>query len=57
MITKSELQSKINSIKRELEARHKYGIFKMANDDGSPISTEALQKELFALIYKFSKMD
>lgn len=56
-MTKSEIQIKINVIREELEARHKYGTIKMAAADGTPVSTELLQNEMFRLIYKISKLD
>jgi len=54
-MTRSEIQARIREIKRELETRHKYGTSKMASTDGTPISVDVLQKELFSLIYKASK--
>lgn len=54
-MTRTEMQVRIREIKRELESRHKYGTAKMASVDGTPISVDALQKELFSLIYKVSK--
>lgn len=56
-MTKSEIQTKIKIIKDELENRHKYGTIKLANKDGTQISIDELQNELFKLIYRFSKMD
>ena len=48
---------RIKAIKDELEARHKYGMVKMADANGNPIPIEKLQNELFSLIYKLSKID
>lgn len=55
-MTKTEIQDKIRLIRDELENRHKFGTIKMANADGTPISTEVLQTKLYALIYKASRM-
>lgn len=52
-----EIQTKIKEIKEELENRHKYGTIKMASSDGTPISTEILQNQLFSLIYRLSKFE
>jgi hypothetical protein len=54
--TKSQIESRIKEIRTELDTRHKYGIVKMASDDGKPISAEVLQNEMFKLIYKLSKI-
>jgi hypothetical protein len=54
-MTRTEMQVRIREIKKELETRHKYGTVKMASPDGTPISVDVLQKELFSLIYKASK--
>lgn len=56
-MTRSDTQSRINSLRNELENRYKYGTIKMAAADGTPISTEALQSELYSLIYKLSKSE
>ncbi len=56
-MTRTEMQSRIRAIREELETRHKYGTVKMANNDGTPISTGALQSEMYFLIYKLSKAD
>lgn len=56
-MTRSEMQSRINELRNELETRHKYGTVKMANADGKPIKVEALQDELYSLIYKMSKIE
>lgn len=55
-MTRLELQTRINSLREELETRHKYGTVKLANTDGSPASTEQLQSEMYSLIYKMSKL-
>jgi len=52
--TRADIQNRIRIIRDELEARHKYGTIKIANTDGTPVSVEKLQKELYALIYKLS---
>lgn len=51
-----ELQTRITALRIELETRHKYGTVKLANADGTPVSTETLQAEMYSLIYKKSKM-
>jgi hypothetical protein len=51
------MQTRINSLREELENRHKYGTVKLANADGSPVPTEKLQSELYSLIYKLSKSE
>lgn len=56
-MTRTQAQARIREIRDELEHRHKYGTVKLANEDGSPIAAEVLQKELYSLIYKLSKMD
>lgn len=56
-MTRSEIQSRIRALREELENRHKYGTIKLAEKDGSPISAEKLQSELYYLIYKSSKSD
>ncbi len=55
-MTRTEIQAKIRELRSELENRHKYGTVKLANSDGTPISTEELQNELYSLIYKASKL-
>lgn len=57
MRTRIEIQARIKELRDELETRHKYGTVKMAGADGTPISTQKLQDELYALIYKLSKRD
>jgi hypothetical protein len=54
-MTKYEIQSRIKILRNELEQRVKLGIFKIADSNGVPISTEELQNELYKLIYKLSK--
>ncbi len=56
-MTRSEIQAKIRLLREELENRHKYGTIKMADANGTPISTEAIQKEMYSLIYKMSKAE
>lgn len=56
-MTRSELQMRIKELREELENRHKYGTVKMAAADGTPISTETIQNELYSLTYKLSKLD
>jgi hypothetical protein len=52
-----EMQMRVKAIRDELENRHKTGLAKMASKDGEPISTEALQNEIFSLIYRLSKLE
>lgn len=49
-----EMQLRIKALREELEARHKTGLVKIANEDGSPVPTEKLQDELYKLIYRLS---
>lgn len=56
-MTRSEMQSRVNELREELEHRYKYGVVKMASADGKPISAELLQKEMYSLIYKLSKRE
>ncbi len=56
-MTRSEVQARITALREELETRHKHGTVKMAAADGTPISTEKLQNELYSLIYKLSKRE
>lgn len=56
-MTRSEIQTRVNALREELESRHKYGTIKMASSDGTPIATEKLQNELYSLIYKLSKRE
>jgi hypothetical protein len=57
LITRSDINTRIREIRTELESRHKTGMVKMAQSDGTPISTETLQNEMFALTYRLSKFD
>jgi hypothetical protein len=50
------MQTRIKAIREELENRHKYGTVK-TSADGTAIPTENLQKEMYSLIYKMSKLD
>lgn len=50
------IQLRIKAIQEELENRYKNNIIKMADDTGTPISTENLQSELYKLIYQKSKI-
>ena len=56
-MTRLEIQARIRSIREELENRHKTGMVKMADAQGSPIPTETLQNEMYSLIYKLSKFE
>lgn len=56
-MTRLEVQTRIKALREELETRHKYGTVKMASEDGKPVPTEELQNEMFALIYRLSKME
>ena len=56
-MTRLDIQIRIKALREELENRHKTGMTKMAKADGTPISTEDLQNELFSLIYKMSKLN
>ncbi len=56
-MTRTEMQARVTALREELENRHKYGTIKMASTDGTPITTEALQNEMYSLIYKLSKRD
>lgn len=56
-MTRSEIQARIRVLKDELETRHKHGTVKLATADGKPIPVDVLQKELYSLIYKMSKID
>ncbi len=50
-----QAQTRIKALREELENRHKNGTVKMASADGTPVSTEKLQEEMYSLIYKLSK--
>lgn len=54
-MTRTDIQTRINTIREELENRFKYGTVKLAKEDGSPLSSEALQAEMYSLMYKLSK--
>lgn len=56
-MTYLELQIRVKALKEELENRHKYGTVKLSSGDGSPISVEELQSELYNLLYKMSKFE
>ena len=56
-MTRAEIQSRIRVLREELENRHKHGTIKLAEKSGEPIPVETLQKELYSLIYKSSKLD
>ncbi len=56
-MTRLEIQARIKTIRDELENRHKTGMVKMAKTDGTPISTETLQNEMYSLIYRLSKFE
>jgi hypothetical protein len=51
------MQARVSALREELETRHKYGTVKIASEDGTPVSIEKLQNELYSLIYKLSKRD
>lgn len=51
------MQSRIRVLREELENRHRFGVTKLAQENGESISVEALQLELYSLIYKVSKME
>ena len=57
MMKRFQIQGRIKELRDELEIRYKYGTIKMADDNGKPISSDLLQKELYSLIYKLSKID
>lgn len=56
-MTRSEIQNRIRVLREELETRHKTGTVKIAQKDGTPVSIQELQNELFSLQYKLSKLD
>jgi len=56
-MTRTQIQTRVREIRAELETRHKTGMTKLANDDGTPVSTESLQNEMYSLIYKLSKFE
>lgn len=51
-----DMQTRIKALREELEERHKNGTVKLAKEDGTPISTETLQNEMYSLIYQLSKL-
>lgn len=56
-MTRTEMTTRVREIRAELETRHKTGMTKLANEDGSPVSTDSLQNEMFSLIYRLSKSE
>jgi len=56
-MTRLDIQTRVKTIREELENRHKTGMVKMATEDGTPISTEDLQNEMYSLIYRLSKFE
>ena len=56
-MTRSDIKSRILALREELETRHKYGTVKLAQADGTPVETEVLQNEMFALTYRLSKFE
>jgi hypothetical protein len=56
-MTRLEIQARIKVLRDELEARHKYGIVKIAKEDGTPVDVETLQNEMFNLTYRLSKFE
>ena len=56
-MTLLEMEMRVKAIRNELESRHKTGLSKMATTDGTPVSTEDLQNEMFSLIYRLSKQE
>lgn len=56
-MTRTEMQIRVRDIREELENRIKTGTTKMASADGTPISTQKLQDEMYSLIYKLSKVE
>lgn len=57
VMTRTEMQIRVRELREELENRVKTGLAKMADADGSPISVQKLQDEMYSLIYKLSKID
>lgn len=55
-MNKTEIKTRIATIREELENRYKYGTVKIAQADGTPIPTETLQTEMYSLTYKLSKI-
>ena len=56
-MTRIDILTRIRLLREELETRHKFGTVKIANADGTPVKTEELQKELYSLVYKLSKIE
>lgn len=56
-MTKTQIDDRIKILRAELENRYKFGVVKLADNNGQPISVEKLQNELYALIYKKSKIN
>jgi len=56
-MTRTEMQARVTELREELENRHKHGTVKMAQADGTPVSTETLQDEMYNLTYKLSKLE
>jgi hypothetical protein len=56
-MTRLEMQARVRELREELETRVKTGMVKMAADNGEPISSEALQTEMYSLIYRLSKSE
>lgn len=56
-LSRAEMNERVRVIREELENRVKTGITKIAFEDGRPVPTEALQNELFSLIYRLSKLE
>jgi hypothetical protein len=56
-MTRLEIQTRIKTLRDELETRHKTGAVKLATADGKPVPSDKLQSELYSLIYKLSKME
>lgn len=56
-MTRLELQNQIRVLREELENRHKTGTVKLAAADGTPIPTKDVQAQMFALIYRLSKVE
>ena len=54
---RNKIQSRIRSLREELDNRYKYGTIKLADLNGNPISIDKLQNEMYSLIYKLSKLD
>jgi hypothetical protein len=55
-MNKTEIKTRIATLREELESRYKYGTVKLAQADGTPVPTEILQDEIYKLTYKLSKI-